>query len=153
MRIAESAALLADEVLPERALRQSVLSLPHVLRFLLAVCAPRAQELHALVEQIGAQVRQALDRRGLIGRDIDNAWLASDDEAGLLDDLIGQSLTCRIAVGPEPGRSCSRCRRSAAARRAVRVSWRPELAGEGRRPQGPARHMARHANSLGTNRI
>jgi hypothetical protein len=33
---AETAALLADEVLPERPLRQWVLSLPHALRFLLA---------------------------------------------------------------------------------------------------------------------
>jgi hypothetical protein len=35
-RMAETAALLADEVLPERPLRQWVLSLPHALRFLLA---------------------------------------------------------------------------------------------------------------------
>jgi ribosomal protein S27E len=36
-RMAETAALLADEVLPDRPLRQWVLSLPHALRFLLAV--------------------------------------------------------------------------------------------------------------------
>jgi hypothetical protein len=35
-RMAETAALLVDEVLPERPLRQWVLSLPHALRFLLA---------------------------------------------------------------------------------------------------------------------
>ena len=35
-RMAETAALLADEVLPERPLRQWVLSLPYALRFLLA---------------------------------------------------------------------------------------------------------------------
>jgi ribosomal protein S27E len=35
-RMAETAALLADEVLLERPLRQWVLSLPHALRFLLA---------------------------------------------------------------------------------------------------------------------
>ena len=34
--MAETAALLADEVLPDRPLRQWVLSLPHALRFLLA---------------------------------------------------------------------------------------------------------------------
>ena len=34
--MAETAALLADEVLPERPLRQWVLSLPFALRFLLA---------------------------------------------------------------------------------------------------------------------
>jgi ribosomal protein S27E len=36
-RMAETAALLADEVLPERPLRQWVLSLPMALRFLLAI--------------------------------------------------------------------------------------------------------------------
>ncbi|MDH4312597.1 MAG: transposase zinc-binding domain-containing protein, partial [Gammaproteobacteria bacterium] len=35
-RMVETAALVADEVLPERPLRQWVLSLPHALRFLLA---------------------------------------------------------------------------------------------------------------------
>ena len=35
-RMAETAALLADEILPERPLRQWVLSLPMALRFLLA---------------------------------------------------------------------------------------------------------------------
>jgi Transposase zinc-binding domain len=35
-RMAETAATLADEVLPERPLRQRLLSLPHALRFLLA---------------------------------------------------------------------------------------------------------------------
>ena len=35
-RMAETAALLADKVQPERPLRQWVLSLPHALRFLLA---------------------------------------------------------------------------------------------------------------------
>ena len=35
-RMADTAALLADEVLPERPLRQLVLSLPYALRFLLA---------------------------------------------------------------------------------------------------------------------
>ena len=68
--MAESAALLADEVLPERPLRQWVLSLPHALRFLLATDP----------------------ERGLIERDIENAWLAAGAEPGPLDDLIGHSI-------------------------------------------------------------
>jgi hypothetical protein len=175
--MAESAALLADEVLPERPLRQWALSLPHALRFLLATnpaaltqvlgvvyrtiarhligkagltrtravtgavtliqrfgsalnlnihfhmlfldgaylfkgahppvlrpaAGPSANELQRLVEQVGAQVGQVLERRGLIERDIENAWLATDFEAGPLDDLIGHSITYRIAVGPRAG--------------------------------------------------
>jgi len=41
--------------------------------------------------------------RGLIERDIENARLAADSEAGPLDDLIGHSITYRIAVGPRTG--------------------------------------------------
>lgn len=175
--MAETAALLADEVLPERPLRQWVLSLPHALRFLLAsdpdaltlvlgvvyqtisrhlidqagltrdtgatgavtlvqrfgsalnlnvhfhllfldgvfltdganppvfrhVAAPGASELQSLVERIAARVGQVLERRGLIERDIENAWLAAGAEPGPLDDLIGHSITYRIAVGPRAG--------------------------------------------------
>jgi hypothetical protein len=77
--MAETAALLADEVLPERPRRQWVLSLPHAFRFLLATNP--------------AAVTLVLERRGLIERDIEKAWLASDDEAGPMDDLIGHSIT------------------------------------------------------------
>lgn len=44
-----------------------------------------------------------LGRRGRIERDIENAWLAFDDEAGPMDDLVGHPITCRIAVGPRTG--------------------------------------------------
>jgi hypothetical protein len=36
-------------------------------------------------------------------RDIENAWLAAGAEPGPLDDLIGHSITYRIAVGPRAG--------------------------------------------------
>ncbi len=67
------------------------------------VAGPSANELQRLVEQVGAQVGRVLERRGLIERDIENAWLATDFEAGPLDDLIGHSITYRIAVGPRAG--------------------------------------------------
>jgi ribosomal protein S27E len=176
-RMAETAALLADKVLPERPLRQWVLSLPHALRFLLAtnpaaltlvlgtayrtisdsllrraeltrttghagavtlvqrfgsalnlnihfhmlfldgvyrtegvaapvfrqVPEPGAKDLQGLVEQIALRIGRTLEQRGLIERDIENAWLAADAEAGPLDDLIGHSITYRIAVGPRAG--------------------------------------------------
>ena len=176
-RMAETAALLADEVLPERPLRQWVLSLPYALRFLLATdpdsltrvlgtvyrtisgyllrkaCltratghtgavtliqrfgsalnlnihfhmifldgvfvpvegappvfrhlpTPTAVELAALVQQIGERIGKTLERRGLIERDLENAWLTTGAEPGALDDLIGHSITYRIAVGPRAG--------------------------------------------------
>ena len=36
---------------------------------------------------------------GLVERDFENAWLATDTEASVLDDLIGHAITYRIAVG------------------------------------------------------
>ena len=176
-RMAETAALLADEVLPERPLRQWVLSLPYALRFLLAtdpdsltlilgtvyrvisdyllpkggltratgypgavtliqrfgsalnvnihfhmifldgvylpvdgavvgfrqVPAPTAAELQVLVQQIAERIGKALERRGLVERDMKNAWLTTDGPAGPLDDLIGHSITYRVAVGPRAG--------------------------------------------------
>ena len=176
-RMAETAALLADEVLPDRPLRQWVLSLPHALRFLLAtnsqaltlvlgevyrtisrhligkadltrttgatgavtlvqrfgsalnlnvqfhmvfldgayqtagadaplfhpVPAPEWSDLQQLVEQIAGRIGRALERHGLVERDLENAWLATDTEAGPLDDLLGHSITYRIAVGPRAG--------------------------------------------------
>ncbi len=34
---------------------------------------------------------------------MENAWLANFTEAGPLDDLLGHSITYRIAVGPRAG--------------------------------------------------
>jgi hypothetical protein len=65
--------------------------------------APGANELQELVEQIAARVGQVLERRGLIERDIENAWLSAGAEPGPLDDLLGHSITYRIAVGPRAG--------------------------------------------------
>ncbi|MBS0399730.1 MAG: transposase zinc-binding domain-containing protein [Proteobacteria bacterium] len=167
-RMAETAALLTDEVLPERPLRQWVLSLPIALRFLLAtdpdaltlvlgavyrvisgfllntagvthstgatgavtliqrfgsalnlnvhfhmifldgvhlpagdqpvfrhVPAPTGAQLQALVQQIAERIGRLLEKRGLIERDMENAWLATDGSGGALDDLIGHSITYR----------------------------------------------------------
>ena len=173
--MAETAALLADGVLPERPLRQWVLSLPYALRFLLAtdpdaltlvlgavyrtisgyllksadltrttgatgavtliqrfgsalnlnvhfhmifpdgvyvpgdqpvfrhVPAPTSVQLQVLVQQIAGRMGRLLERRGLVERDMENAWLATDGPGGPLDDLIGHSITYRIAVGPRAG--------------------------------------------------
>lgn len=165
-RMAETAALLVDEVLPKRPLRQWVLSLPYALRFLLAtdpdaltlvlgtvyrtisgyllkaadltratgntgavtliqrfgsalnlnvhfhmvflddqpvfrhVPAPTSAQLQAVAQQIAERVGRLLEKRGLVERDMENAWLTTDGSSGPLDDLIGHSIAYRIAVGP-----------------------------------------------------
>jgi hypothetical protein len=67
------------------------------------VPAPESSDLQQLVEQIAGRIGRALERHGLVERDLENAWLATDTEAGPLDDLLGHSITYRIAVGPRAG--------------------------------------------------
>ena len=67
------------------------------------VAAPESSDLQQLVEQIAGRIGRALQRRGLVERDLENAWLVRDTEAGPLDDLLGHSITYRIAVGPRAG--------------------------------------------------
>ena len=60
---APPAALLADEVLPERPLRQWVLSLPHALRFLLAT---NSQALTLVLGEVYRAIsRHLIDKAGL----------------------------------------------------------------------------------------
>jgi hypothetical protein len=176
--MAETSALLADEVLPEQPLRQWVLSLPMALRFLLAtrpavlsevlgvvyrtisghllaragvkrvaghtgavtliqrfgsalnlnvhfhmlfvdgvyvtegsgapvfraVRSPGAGELRVLVQRLAEGIGRLLEKRGLIERDAESAWLSGEPvQAGSLDELIGHCITWRIAAGPRAG--------------------------------------------------
>jgi hypothetical protein len=67
------------------------------------VPAPTAVLLQGLVQLIAERVGRLLEKHGLIERDMENAWLAIDGAGGSLDDLIGHSITYRIAVGPRAG--------------------------------------------------
>jgi hypothetical protein len=67
------------------------------------VPAPTGSELQALVQQIAARIGRVLEQRGVIERDLESAWLAMQGESGPLDDLIGHSITYRIAAGPRTG--------------------------------------------------
>jgi hypothetical protein len=177
--MAESAALLVDEVFPEQPVRQWVLSVPYPLRFLFAsrpevmgrvlgivylciatplikkagfsrktaqtgavtliqrfgsalnlnvhfhmlfldgayverpdgslrfrwVKAPASAELTHLTETLARRVGRYLERQGLLERDAENSYLAGDDlEAGPMAQLLGSSITDRIAIGPQQGR-------------------------------------------------
>ncbi|MFN5158651.1 MAG: transposase [Betaproteobacteria bacterium] len=54
--------------------------------------------------RIAERLGRVPEKRGLIERDAESAWLSGDTaEAGALDDLIGHSITDRIAVGPRAG--------------------------------------------------
>jgi ribosomal protein S27E len=92
-RMAETAALLTDEVLPRRPMRQCVLSLPFALRFLLA-------RDPAVLTQVLAIVYRAI-----AGYVLNKARLTTFDPAagGPMDDLLGHSITYRVAMGPRAG--------------------------------------------------
>ena len=177
--MAESAALLVDEVFPEQPVRQWVLSVPYPLRFLFAsrpavmgqvlgiVCrcfathlikkaglsgktaqtgavtliqrfgsalnlnihlhmlvldgayversdrslrflwvkAPSSAEFTRLTQILALRIGRNLERQGMLERDAENSYLSGEVmEAEPLDQLLGDSITYRIAVGPHTGR-------------------------------------------------
>lgn len=67
------------------------------------VSAPTGTELRVLLQQIAACSGRVLEQRGLIERDMENAWLAAQGEGDPLYDLIGHSITWRIAEGLRAG--------------------------------------------------
>ena len=67
---------------------------------------PTSTELSRLAHIITRRVGRFLEREGLLARDADNRYLAGEAEnEGLMHQLLGSSITYRIAVGPQQGRS------------------------------------------------
>ena len=68
------------------------------------IAAPTAKELQALAGRIAEHIGRALERQGLLARDCDSSFLTLDAEAGgPMDDLLGHSITYRVAMGPRAG--------------------------------------------------
>jgi hypothetical protein len=58
-----------------------------------------------LTHTIAHRVGRFLERQGLLERDAENSYLASDAvDDDPMTPLLGHSITCRIAVGPQAGR-------------------------------------------------
>ena len=69
------------------------------------VKAPTSAELTQLAHTIAHRVGCYLERQGLLERDAENSYLASDAvEDDPMNPLLGHSITYRIAVGPQAGR-------------------------------------------------
>ncbi len=69
------------------------------------VKAPTSTELTQLAHKIARRVGRFLERQGLLQRDEENSYLAGDAvDADPMDQLLGASITYRIAVGPHQGR-------------------------------------------------
>ncbi len=66
--------------------------------------APTSTELTQLAYTIAARFGRYLERRGLSDRDAENGCLAGDavDDDPMMQ-LLGRSITDRIAVGPQAG--------------------------------------------------
>jgi hypothetical protein len=69
------------------------------------VKAPTNAELTQLTHTLASRVGRFLERQGLLERDAENSYLAGDAmDEGSMDQLLGHSITYRIAVGPQAGR-------------------------------------------------
>jgi hypothetical protein len=67
--------------------------------------APTSAELTALTHKMAQRIGRFLGRQGLLERDSENSYLAWDaEDEDSMDQLLGHSITYRIAVGPQQGR-------------------------------------------------
>jgi hypothetical protein len=69
------------------------------------VGSPTTQELTQLAQTIARRVGRYLERQGLLERDAENSYLTTDAVAeDPMNQLLGHSITYRIAVGAQAGR-------------------------------------------------
>ena len=70
------------------------------------VKAPTSTELTRLAQTLAQRIGRFLERQGLLERDAENCYLAEEDvDAEPMEQLLGHSITYRIAVGgPQQGR-------------------------------------------------
>ncbi len=70
--------------------------------------APTNDELTHLTHTIAHRVARCLERQGLLERDSGHTYLTADgvdeDPESPMNQLLGSSITYRIAMGPQPGR-------------------------------------------------
>ncbi len=70
------------------------------------VRAPDRAELDELVQLISRRVGRCLQRQGLLEQDTESAWLELDpaEDTDAMPQILGSSVSYRIAVGPQQGR-------------------------------------------------
>ena len=69
------------------------------------VKAPDKGELEELVQLISQRVGRCLERQGLLEKDTESAWLDLDpaEDTDAMPQILGSSVSYRIAVGPQQG--------------------------------------------------
>jgi hypothetical protein len=61
-------------------------------------------ELQSLLERLAERIGRALERRGVLVRDVESSFLELDPAGGgSIDDLLGHSITYRVALGARAG--------------------------------------------------
>ncbi len=72
----------------------------------LRVKAPDKSELEALVQRISKRVGRCLERQGLLERNAESAWLDLEpvEDTDAMPQILGSSVSYRVAVGPQQGR-------------------------------------------------
>jgi hypothetical protein len=69
------------------------------------VKAPTSAELNQLTQTLARRIGRHLERQGLLEQDAENSYLAGDEfEAGVMNQVLGSSITYRIAIGAQRGR-------------------------------------------------
>jgi len=70
------------------------------------VKAPDKGELEELVQLMSQRVGRCLERQGLLEQDTESAWLDLDpaEDTDAMPQILGSSISYRIAVGPQQGR-------------------------------------------------
>jgi len=72
------------------------------------VKAPTSNELTQLTHTIAQRVGRYLERQGLLVRDAGHSYLTTEgvdaDPESPIHQLLGSSITYRIAIGPQQGR-------------------------------------------------
>ena len=72
------------------------------------VKAPTTEELRQLTHTIARRTGRFLERQGLLERDAETSYVSSDTvDEDPMNQLLGHSITYRIAVGPQAGRKVS----------------------------------------------
>ena len=66
--------------------------------------APNQQDLTDLVHAISHRVAGFLERQGILERDAENSYLNLEGEEDPMQQVLGCSVSYRIAIGPQQGR-------------------------------------------------
>jgi len=70
------------------------------------VKAPDKAKLEELVRLISKRLARCLERQGLLEQDTESTWLDLDsaEDTDAMPQILGSSVSCHIAVGPQQGR-------------------------------------------------